>query len=96
MTRREPEWDAEQIDLLLAYEAYMRDIGPNGEILSEATSEQAEPTYYGEGSIRYLAKGPFTNQAEKARLDAAEEYRKSLGDKANLNGMYWTVEKNTY
>lgn len=95
MTRREPEWDDEQRELALAFAAYMRDMGPNGEQLSEATSDLADPNYYGPGSIRYVARGHFTNWAEKAKRDAEDAYKKEAGDNANLNGMFWTVEKLT-
>lgn len=96
MTTREPEWDDEQRDILLALEEYRRGIGPNGESLFEATSIRADPAYQGPGKILYFAHGPFTNYAERARLNAVEAYRKEAGEKANLNGMYWTVEKKSY
>lgn len=92
MTRREPEWDAEQLDLALAYEAFKRDIGPNGELMSEATNDAADLTNY-DGGYRYVAAGPFTNYAEKARLDSIDAWKVTAGDKPNMNGMYWTVEK---
>lgn len=72
------------------------DTGPHGESLREATSEQAEPNYQGPGKILYSARGPFTNQAVKAYMDAKEAHRELAGENANLNGMYWTVEKTDY
>lgn len=93
---REPEFDDEQRAWLLAFQRHDADVGSHGELLSEATSERAEPNYYGEGSIRYVANGPFTNQAEKAFRDAQDAYKRDAGENANLNGMFWTVEKKTY
>jgi hypothetical protein len=92
VTRREPEWDTEQIDLLLALEALKRDLGPNGELMSEATSEDANPNNY-DSPLRYVAAGPFTNWAEKAKQDAIDSWKKSAGENPNTNGHYWTVEK---
>lgn len=96
VSRSEVEWDQEQLDLALAFDAFKRDLGPNGELLSEAVSDHADPNYHGPGSFRYLAHGPFTNYAEKAHKDAEAAYRKEVGEKANLNGMFWTIEKKTF
>lgn len=93
---RESEFDDEQRAWVLAYRRHESDVGSHGELLSEATSDFADPTYYGEGSIRYITHGPFTNHAEKAFRDAQDAYKKDAGENANLNGMYWTVEKKTY
>lgn len=87
----EPEWDTEQVDLLLALELFKRDLGPNGELMSEATSEAADPNNYRD-PLRYVSHGPFTNWAEKAKQDAIDAFKKDSPD-ANMNGMYWTVEK---
>lgn len=92
MTRRDPEWDQGQLDLMLAFEAFKRDLGPNGELMSEATSPEADPNNY-DSSLRYVAHGPFTNWAEKTKQDAIDAYKKAAGEKPNLNGMYWTVAK---
>ena len=90
----EPEWDAESLDLVLAEDIIRRMTGPNGEWLPEATSEAADPMAY--SGFRYAANGPFTNWAEKARLDELDAHRKALGDGANLNGVYFTAEKFEY
>lgn len=89
----EPEWDDEQRALALAFEDYRRDIGPNGELLSEATSDRADPNYYEADGIRYVSRGPHTNWAEKARMDAEEAYRKTLPEGQSMHGMFWSVEK---
>lgn len=69
-----------------------RNTGQYGEWLPDATSERADPTYYEADAIRFVPTGPFTNQAEKAARDAADKFRKDVGEKANLNGMFWGVD----
>lgn len=93
-TTREPEWDMEQVDLLLAAEAYKSDLGAHGHLLSKATNADADPNNYG-SPLRYVAHGPFTDWAEKARLDKIDAYRKSFpeGADVNMNGMFFTVEE---
>lgn len=78
---------------MLAYQSFMNDIGPNGERMSEATSPKADLNYYGEDRIRFNVTGPFTNQAEKLRLDAIAAWQKSAGENVNTNGMFWSVDK---
>lgn len=46
--------------------------------------------------MRYKRAGPFTNWAEREAQDALDELRKNAGEKANLNGMFFTVEKFEY
>lgn len=92
---REPEWDAEQRALMLAYERYMSDIGPHGQPMSEATDPRANPLDY-DGGYVYVADDPITDWAEKARLDRIESKRAELGDKANMNGLIFPVRKLTY
>lgn len=62
--------------------------------MPDATSDAADPMSY--SGMRYVAKGPFTNWAEKEKQDALEALRKKSGEKANLNGMYFTVERFEY
>jgi len=68
--------------------------GPNGEWLPDATSEAADPMAY--SGYRYAADGPFTNWAERERLDALDAHRKAMGENANLNGVYFTTKKFEY
>lgn len=88
----EPEWDEEQLDLVLAEQRVRNLTGPNGEWMPEATSDDADPNNYDSG-YRYKPEGPFTNWAEKTRLDALDAYRKAMKEDANLNGVYFTVDK---
>jgi len=96
----ESPFDVEQVDLLLAIREYQRGLDQNGIPFERATSDQANPnpTPGSEQShpVRFLAHGPFTNWAEKSRLDAEDAYKKQSGDDVNLNGMFWTVEEKTY
>lgn len=87
----EPEWDDEDRALIVAEDLVRRLTGPNGEWMPEATSDDADPMNY--STWRYVASGPHTNWAEKARLDALEAHRKAEGDDANLNGVYFGVER---
>lgn len=88
----EAEWDEESHDYVLAADRLARLTGPNGEYLPDATSDGADPTEYTSG-YRYVAHGPFTNWAEKMRLDAIDQYKKEAGEHPNLNGLYWTTER---
>lgn len=94
VTTREPEWDLEQVELLLAYNAYQRELGSHGHSLVKATSPEADPNNY-DSPLRYVARGPFTDWAAKAEQDAADAYRASFPDgvSPNMNGMYFTVEE---
>lgn len=92
----ETEWDTEQLELMLAYDAYKRDVGQHGHLLSRSTSPDADPNNYA-SPLRYVARGPFTDYAKKAEDDAIDAYRAQFSDdqKPNMNGMYWTVEEIT-
>jgi hypothetical protein len=93
---REPEFDTDQLDLLLAVQEYSRDMGPHGQLRSESTNPSADPNDY-TGRVRYVAEGPFTDWAEKAEQDAIERYRSSLpdDDKNGMHGKFWVVKKKT-
>lgn len=95
-TTREEEFDRDQVDLLLAWRWWQKDTGPHGHRLSETTSDAADPS--GSGSLRFTAQGPFWDHAEKARLDAIDNYRKQFpkDDPPNLHGAYWRVERHDY
>lgn len=88
----EAEWDDEQQALVLAYGIVQANTGAQGEWLPDATSDGANPNNY-DVPYRYIVNGPFTNWAEKTRLDAIDAFKKDAGEQANLNGMYWTTDK---
>lgn len=91
----ESEWDEEQVQLLLAEEKVRALTGPNGEWLPDATAPGADPNDY-DTHYRYVASGPHLNWAEKTLLDARDRYREEAGEKANLNGLSWTVDRLDY
>lgn len=92
----EVEWDSEQLDWMLAYDSYKRDLGSHGHLLSRSTSIEADPNNY-KSPLRYVAHGPFTDWAAKAEQDKADAYRASFPEDSppNMNGMYFTVEEIT-
>jgi hypothetical protein len=94
VTRREPEFDDGQRDLLVAFASFEADLGSHGHSLARSTSAEANPNEYG-SPLRYVGHGPFTDWAQKAQLDKADEYRAGFPKDAavNLNGMYFTVEE---
>lgn len=92
MQSTEPEFDSEQRAYVLALAELQSDTGSYGELLSEATSEEANPNNY-DFPLRFVGKGPFTNWAVKAVEDAQDAYRASLGDAPQPNGQVWVVEK---
>ena len=96
MTTREPEFDAEQVDYLLAIGEFEASIGSHGQPLDEATDPRADPNDYS-GGWSYMGHGPFTDWAKKAELDAADAYKAKFDEKSppNMNGLYFTVEKLT-
>lgn len=93
-TTRESEWNLEQVELMLAAEAYKADLGSHGHLMTRSTNPKADPNDYS-SPLRYVAHGPFTDWAEKARLDKVDAYKRSFpeGAEINMNGMYFTVEE---
>lgn len=71
-----------------------RNTGDFGEWLPEATSHAAAPSSY-DSDYTYVPTGPHTNYARKAALDAMDAHKKSAGDNANLNGVFFDVERVT-
>lgn len=88
---REPEWDPEQVALLLAMQELRADIGPHGHPLSETMSPLADPNLRGEG-WHYEVPPPATDYAAKAVADAQHAYGEQYPD-ANQNGLLWGVRK---
>jgi hypothetical protein len=92
----EPEWSDEDRDMMLAHTRLELRTGPSGEYLPEATSDAASPENATSPGYGYVAKGPFTNWAQKAKQDAWDARKKSLGENANMNGVYFTVDRFDY
>jgi hypothetical protein len=90
---QESEWDEEQLAWVEAERLVRNLLGPNGEWLPDATAPVTEQMA---NRYRWVTEGPFTNQAEKMRLDAIEAHRKAQGKDANLNGVYFTVKRDDY
>lgn len=92
VSRAEPEFTPEQVDLLLASDLLEADTGPHGFLLSESTSPDADPAN-DNAKFRFVGKrAPMVDYAEKARLDAADAFKAKYKD-ANLNGLIFRVEK---
>lgn len=89
---RESEWDDEQRELMIAYKRFADDIGPHGHLMSEATSDEANPNNY-DSPLRFVADGPVTDWAQKTKLDAEAAWREAAGEKANMNGLIFPVRK---
>jgi hypothetical protein len=99
---RDPEWTPDQVALVLGVEAYERLIGPHGQPLDEATSPDSDPNN-SNGTRVYVAGVPVTDPdgvttyapvvdyAMKAQLDRMDEYRKTAGDNANVNGVVFPI-----
>lgn len=80
----ESEWSPDQVALLLAARELRNERGPHGFSMLEATDPKNQ--------FAFVGKGPRTDWAEKARLDAQDAYFKQW-DKANRNGMTFVVTK---
>lgn len=89
--RREPEFDAGQVAILLAHERAEADRGPHGFPMSEAASPDADPNK--PGGWHYVAnKVPRVDYAAKAEGDARDAYYKQYKD-ANRNGHVWYTRR---
>lgn len=89
---REPEWDDEQRELMIAYKRFLDDLGPHGHLRSESMSADADPNNY-DSPLRFVADDPVIDWAEKTRLDRIDQWRQEAGDKANMNGLVFRVRK---
>lgn len=92
MTRREPEFSAEDVDLLLEWQHGTHDLGPHGQPMSEALSPLADPMNRKHGEWFYTAEA-ITDYAEKAKQDAIDAFRASEGGEIP-NGVTFVVRKN--
>lgn len=93
----EPEFDASQYELLAALADYETDIGPHGQLISEAVSPDADPGNP-DRKFRFIAgiEGkpglPLVDYAAQARDQAMNDYYKAYPD-VDRSGHVWTVRK---
>lgn len=78
VTSVEPEWDDEQVALILAHLELDNDVGPHGQPMSEATSKLGDAKNP-DGRWWYQASPPMIDYAQKALDEAHETYKKTLG-----------------
>lgn len=72
------EWDADEVDLMLALDLIERDIDPHhGHPTSESVGKQANPDSP-EATHTYVAEAPVTDWAAYAQQAAYGEYRAAL------------------
>ena len=96
---QEPEFNETDLLMLEAWQELKDETGQYGENLLEAFSEDADPNNP-KAKYRYVAgetvngeQVPIVNYAEKAILDARDQYQKKYGDTANTNGHHWPVQR---
>jgi hypothetical protein len=87
----EPEWDPQQVALLLAAQELQADIGPHGHPLAEAMSPDGDPANP-RRKYHYEVPLPAVDFAAKALADAQDARRQQYPD-ATENGLMWGVKK---
>lgn len=94
VTTRESEFDAEQIAYLIAIRLYENNMGPHGQPMSEAMSNEADPNNY-DGRWYYQGTGPFVDWAKRAESDAVDAYKAQFPKDAppNMAGLVFRVVK---
>lgn len=88
--QREPEFDEDDVNQLLALQAIRRDTGRYGESLSEAMSPQAHPNYTEPDAIRFIPH-VRVNHAE----EAIELYKEQHKEELPRGATFW-VERKTF
>lgn len=89
-TDGESEWDAEQVDWLLALKDLEAETGEYGEVLADAINDAADPQNLASG-YQYVPVGPKTNWAVKAVQDAQDAFYKD--NDVSRNGHVWSVKR---
>lgn len=91
ITRREPEWSHDDVDLMVASRQLEASIGSHGQPLDEAMSPLADPSSWGAeyGYETYLEK----DFAMKAKQDREDAERKALPEGGSMNGLVVRVRK---
>ena len=95
----EPEFDRSQYELLAALMDYEADLGPHGQLISEAVSPDADPGNP-DRKFRYVSGVPgkpglpLVDWAAQARDQAMNKYYEAYPD-ADRSGHVWVVSKVT-
>lgn len=93
----EPEYDQSQYELLSALMDYEADLGPHGQLISEAVSLDADPgnanrKYRFVAGIEGKPGLPLVDYAAQARDQAMNKYYEAYPD-ADRSGHVWVVRK---
>ncbi|QUW18896.1 hypothetical protein [Agrococcus sp. Marseille-Q4369] len=77
LVHTEPEWDTDEVDLMIAAHLLEQETGPHGQPYSESVGKQANPDSP-EHTHRYETDLPVTDWALRAQLEAAREFEQQL------------------
>lgn len=88
---REPEWDEEQIALLLAAGDLAAEVGPHGIPMSEATSPLADPNDRWRG-YHYEARPPRIDHAQR-ELNRAQDERRAAYPDEDSGSLLWSLTR---
>ncbi|RFA14555.1 hypothetical protein B7R21_06310 [Subtercola boreus] len=91
VSEREPEWDTASLNLMLAYQRILADIGTHGQPMSEATDPRSDPNR--PGGWHYEAnKAPKKDFAAQSIDHAREAFHKKYPD-ADRAGDLWHARR---
>jgi hypothetical protein len=88
---REPEWDDEQVALLLALDETEEEIGPHGIPMAEATSPLADPSNRFVG-WHYEVPPPKIDHAQRA-LNVEQDRRREAYPEEDAASLLWTLTR---
>lgn len=88
---REPEWDEEQVDLLLAADELAGEVGAHGIPMDEATSPFADPNDPFHG-WHYEAALPRIDHAQRA-LNTAMDQRREAYPEEDAGSLLWRLNR---
>lgn len=95
VTRREPEFDDEQVDLLLAGRQLAAEVGPHGQPMVRATDPAGQPFNRRKppGGFHWSARLAATDWAQAALDEAQREHYKDESRQATRSADIWIVEE---